>query len=82
MMNPKLFGAYGRGVIVIGCGSHYFSKYHSVLEQDGHRLRLAVDLETERSTVIANFAKHSLQPEHLIFLPEPLRDVRSEATLV
>lgn len=31
--------------------------------------------------VIANFAKHKLQPERLVFLPERLRDVRFEANI-
>ena len=58
----------------MGCGVHYRSKYHSVLEKQGITIALAIDLKSQEETIRAFFAKKSLRPEHCLFLDESYRN--------
>jgi len=61
-------------IIVVGCGIHYRSKYHSVLEKQGITIALAIDLKAQEETIEAFFSKRSLKPQHYLFLDESYRN--------
>jgi predicted dehydrogenase len=77
---PTSYGGPLRKVLVIGCGEHYFSRYHPVIESitPAAEIVLAVDLEPRRRQVNREFLQKRLQPEAFLFLPESMRFVRSE----
>ena len=61
-------------MIIIGCGLHYQSKYHSVLETKGVKIALLIDLKVNEEAIRAFFQNRTLKPQRFLFLDEVHRN--------
>jgi hypothetical protein len=65
-------------LIVVGFGPHFRERYYPVLEQNACEIALAIDMQSERSTIMTFLHGRKLIPNNFTFLPEDARNTISE----